>query len=423
MKHGDPEKYARLLQKAKERYRRRTAERQQRWSLGTRAADLEKEEYYAKKREASRKFYWEKKTLNLPQTQNSEHASMSTQKSGCSRKQRRDMTYQEKKIHDNSVRKQRLDSRSLQKKIADRKKCAKYMKEWRAKKNLSLHLNQHQVLCTRTSQTPPSTAQRLQTPTLSALPPASSPRSCPKLVSLQTKDTPQVGLSETQITSFASASATSSSRTNESAEKMQQSSFVPQIVIKSENCISDEEEIVSASVVSRPRRKKTKPQRSFFLNSYQDSTASKDDIPVTIPTVGTNLITVITSKKTEVTVREMGGAMGPIWHNYYKDCHAIMFMIDVSRHTQVAISCVQLMTMLANPATKSSSVLILFNKTDNSNSMDWSEVQSLFRLDQLIKHATQNISVLEISAKTGHNLDKVTKWMHQQSKHIESASF
>lgn len=35
-------------------------------------------------------------------------------------------------------------------------------------------------------------------------------------------------------------------------------------------------------------------------------------------------MTVTTLKKTEVTVREMGGAMGPIWHNYYKDAHAVI---------------------------------------------------------------------------------------------------
>lgn len=153
-------------------------------------------------------------------------------------------------------------------------------------------------------------------------------------------------------------------------------------------------------------------------NQNTNSSTLKDDVPTTIPTVGTNLMTVITSKKTEVTVREMGGAMGPIWHNYYKDCHAIMFMIDVSRYTQVAISCVQLMTMLSNPATQNSAVLILLNKTDASNK---AEIQTLLRLDQVMKHATQIISVLEISAKTGNNLDKVTKWLHQQSKQIESS--
>ncbi|GFO12448.1 ADP-ribosylation factor-like 16 [Plakobranchus ocellatus] len=147
----------------------------------------------------------------------------------------------------------------------------------------------------------------------------------------------------------------------------------------------------------------------------------KDEIPATIPTVGTNLMTVMTLKKVEVTVREMGGAMGPIWHNYYNDSHAIMFMIDMSRHTQVAISCVQLMTLLSHPATQNSTILVLLNKTDIQSGMNWPEMQSVMRLDQVTKHANQNISMLEISAKTGHNLEKVTKWLYQQNKLVEGS--
>ena len=29
-------------------------------------------------------------------------------------------------------------------------------------------------------------------------------------------------------------------------------------------------------------------------------------------------------KRQEITVRELGGCMAPIWHNYYKDCHAVL---------------------------------------------------------------------------------------------------
>ncbi|BFZ03138.1 hypothetical protein BsWGS_06177 [Bradybaena similaris] len=146
----------------------------------------------------------------------------------------------------------------------------------------------------------------------------------------------------------------------------------------------------------------------------------KDDLPATIPTVGTNLVTVTSLKKTEVTVREMGEAMGPIWHNYYKDAHAVIFMVDVSRHTQIAISCVQLMTILAHPFTQTASILVILNETDIPNGMTRSELESLMRLDEVIKCATQKITVLETSAKTGHNLDKVARWVYDQNKLDES---
>lgn len=39
---------------------------------------------------------------------------------------------------------------------------------------------------------------------------------------------------------------------------------------------------------------------------------------------GTNLTNVVVYKKLQVTIREVGGTMGPIWQNYYKDARAIM---------------------------------------------------------------------------------------------------
>uniref|UniRef100_A0A3Q2DXK3 ADP-ribosylation factor-like 16 n=1 Tax=Cyprinodon variegatus TaxID=28743 RepID=A0A3Q2DXK3_CYPVA len=45
--------------------------------------------------------------------------------------------------------------------------------------------------------------------------------------------------------------------------------------------------------------------------------------PSTLPTVGTNL-TDLTLKKKKVTVREIGGCMGPIWPSYFQDCFAVI---------------------------------------------------------------------------------------------------
>ena len=39
---------------------------------------------------------------------------------------------------------------------------------------------------------------------------------------------------------------------------------------------------------------------------------------------GTNLVNVMVHKKKEVTVRELGGSMGPIWKNYYSSAGAIL---------------------------------------------------------------------------------------------------
>lgn len=40
--------------------------------------------------------------------------------------------------------------------------------------------------------------------------------------------------------------------------------------------------------------------------------------------VGTNLITVSVNRRQDITMRELGGCMGPIWKNYFKDSVALM---------------------------------------------------------------------------------------------------
>ena len=32
----------------------------------------------------------------------------------------------------------------------------------------------------------------------------------------------------------------------------------------------------------------------------------------------------VAGRKGEITLRELGGCMSPIWHNYYKDCPALI---------------------------------------------------------------------------------------------------
>ena len=56
---------------------------------------------------------------------------------------------------------------------------------------------------------------------------------------------------------------------------------------------------------------------------------------------------------------------------------------------------------------------------DVTTAMTPSEVQSVFRLNGILKHAVQNITVLEISAKTGHSLDKLVRWINTHHRQAE----
>ncbi|XP_064595583.1 ADP-ribosylation factor-like protein 16 [Liolophura sinensis] len=139
-------------------------------------------------------------------------------------------------------------------------------------------------------------------------------------------------------------------------------------------------------------------------------------IPSTIATVGSNLVTVNIHKKHDITIRELGGSMGPIWQNYYKDCKTVIYMIDVCNRLQVSSACIQLLALLTHESLLKTPILLIFNKIDMPTRMTKSEIEALFRLQDIIKSAQQVISVVEISVHTGHGVQDVIKWIQKAQK-------
>uniref|UniRef100_A0A3Q0RA31 ADP-ribosylation factor-like 16 n=1 Tax=Amphilophus citrinellus TaxID=61819 RepID=A0A3Q0RA31_AMPCI len=133
--------------------------------------------------------------------------------------------------------------------------------------------------------------------------------------------------------------------------------------------------------------------------------------PSTLPTVGTNLTDLTLKKKKKVTVRELGGCMGPIWPSYFKDCSSVIFMVDSANTAQISSSCIQLLSVLSAEPLSNASVLILFNKRDMPCIMSLIEIKSLFRMDDIVASATQPITILEASARSGEGLKEVLSWL------------
>nr|XP_046189479.1 ADP-ribosylation factor-like protein 16 [Oncorhynchus gorbuscha] len=142
----------------------------------------------------------------------------------------------------------------------------------------------------------------------------------------------------------------------------------------------------------------------------RDGTTDLGEPPVTLPTVGTNL-TDLTLKRKRVTVRELGGCMSPIWPSYYTDCSSVIFMVDSANTTQTSSSCIQLLSVLSAEPLHTASVLVIFNKRDLPCTMSLVEMMSLFRMDDIIASATQPITTLELSARSGQGLQEVLGWL------------
>jgi glucose dehydrogenase len=76
----------------------------------------------------------------------------------------------------------------------------------------------------------------------------------------------------------------------------------------------------------------------------------------TVPTVGTNLVTLRCGKQKEITIREVGGAMAPIWGSYYYGIQRIVYVVDASNLCQIAAAGVLLYAVLAEPCLQNAKV-------------------------------------------------------------------
>ncbi|XP_046893526.1 ADP-ribosylation factor-like protein 16 isoform X2 [Hypomesus transpacificus] len=103
--------------------------------------------------------------------------------------------------------------------------------------------------------------------------------------------------------------------------------------------------------------------------------------------------------------------MGPIWPSYFTDCSSVIFMVDSANIIQISSSCIQLLSVLSAEPLHKASVLVLFNKRDLPCTMSLVEMKSLFRMDDIIACASQPITTLELSARSGQGLQEVLSWL------------
>lgn len=131
----------------------------------------------------------------------------------------------------------------------------------------------------------------------------------------------------------------------------------------------------------------------------------------TVPTIGTNLMSLNFGKKKAVDVREVGGSMGPLWKNYYKDAAKIIYVIDISNPHQVSSATCRLLEMLNSRNVENTPCLLLLNKIDNFSAVSHTEMKSMLMLDDILVHGSQPITSLETSAKYGTGIMEVIDWV------------
>ncbi|XP_049949912.1 ADP-ribosylation factor-like protein 16 [Schistocerca serialis cubense] len=149
---------------------------------------------------------------------------------------------------------------------------------------------------------------------------------------------------------------------------------------------------------------------------------NKEEIDVTsstVPTVGLNIVPVKLSSQKEITIREIGGIMAPMWRNYYQGVKKIIYVVDASNLCQISAAGVLLYSILAEPCLKHTKVLLVLSKMDASYRQMRNEALLILQLNRLKKEITQEITVVETSSITGEGIDRVMTWLQgarQQKK-------
>ncbi|XP_047485123.1 ADP-ribosylation factor-like protein 16 [Penaeus chinensis] len=139
---------------------------------------------------------------------------------------------------------------------------------------------------------------------------------------------------------------------------------------------------------------------------------NKPDISMTtVPTVGVNIVTLQVPEMLPINIRELGGSMAPIWHNYYSGVKKLMYVVDVSNLTQLANATLLFMELLANPKLKTTQVAVVMNKTDCVLSRASNELLNAMRFDDLKEYAPQQLTTFEVSALAGKGLRPLLEWV------------
>ena len=103
--------------------------------------------------------------------------------------------------------------------------------------------------------------------------------------------------------------------------------------------------------------------------------------------------------------------MAPLWSNSYEECKMVIFVIDSSNQVQVSASVILLLDVLSSKTLSRKPVLIFFNKTDSPLGLGLIEYKSVMRLDDILVHASQDLTVVEGSCWTGKGINDIKEWI------------
>ena len=159
------------------------------------------------------------------------------------------------------------------------------------------------------------------------------------------------------------------------------------------------------------KRLKWLSQQRLYKVKKTAKQASLPAAPATIPTVGTNIEALEVDTKRKVTVRELGGAMAPIWAESYEDCRCVIFVIDRSNIMHLSASTILLLEALSADALKNKPFLLVLGKSDLQNIVSLRETSNIVRVEDMKQSCCQSIDMCEASGYNGEGVHYILQWI------------
>lgn len=144
------------------------------------------------------------------------------------------------------------------------------------------------------------------------------------------------------------------------------------------------------------------------------SSASERAPPVdarTQPSVGVELLEAVHCKW-RLFIREVGGAMQPVWHRYFDGCDAVVLVVDTSSAAVANSGLVEWYGLLSAAALLQKPALLLLNKQDDARALSGPALQHLFRLSDVEASCDgRRLAALPVSGLTGQGLAAALDWL------------
>lgn len=148
---------------------------------------------------------------------------------------------------------------------------------------------------------------------------------------------------------------------------------------------------------------------------------SYDPDQETVPSVGVNIFNLklkkAIHKQKSIVIRELGGALCPVWSSYLRRELFLIFLIDPSNPGQLPQAVIHLAETLelleqnSRDLEKPAHLLIVYSKSDLVSGNQLSSYQRVSRLNQLITASSVNVSTVKFSSKTKEGFDDIISWI------------